>query len=140
MIVLFAFWSILIGALAIGWQAGDRRDRFAILAIGGSAVATAAADLLIGGRGALALVGLVDIALLAVMVRLALITPKHWPIWFAGIHATAVLMGVAGLSFPTEQRIMLEFVSGFWAIPALAVMVIGLLADQRNGIADRRKL
>lgn len=136
MFVPLVFWSLLLGAVAIGWQAGDPHDRKVILAIVTAAGLTAASDLLVGGRAALALVGLIDIALLVLVVRYALFSQRHWPIWFAGIHATAVVFGFAALLFPTGQRTMLDLISGFWAIPALFVMVAGLLSDQRHGIVN----
>lgn len=136
MIALLVFWLILLGALAIGWQAGDRHDRRVILAIGASAALTAVCHLLFAEPVAIVLVWIIDLALLAILVRYSLFTQRHWPIWFAGFHAAGLLFGVSALLFPSEERMTLLLISGFWAIPALLVMVAGLLTDQRNGIVN----
>jgi lysylphosphatidylglycerol synthetase-like protein (DUF2156 family) len=77
-----------------------------------------------------------DVALLVVMTRYALTSRKHWPVWFAGIHTAGVLFGIAALFFSEGERLILDYVSAFWAIPALIVMVLGLLADRRGGIVN----
>lgn len=136
MIVPFVFWLLLIAALVISWQAGDQQDRKVILAIFAVAVITAVSDLLLGGRASLIIVGLADLTLLAIVVRYALVSERHWPIWFAGVHAASVVFGVAALLVAVNQRMMLDLVSGFWAIPALFLMAAGLLADKRTGVAN----
>lgn len=137
MVFLLVFWLFLLGALTIGWQAGDRRDRGVILAIGAAAALTAFAHLFFADRVSLVLVWAIDLALLAILVRYALLTRRHWPIWFAGFHATSVLFGMAAFLFPGDVRLLLLLISGFWAIPALVVLVIGLLTDHRHGIANK---
>lgn len=138
MLVPLVFWSLLLGALAIGWQAGDRHDRKVILAIFAAAALTAVLDIFVGDLVSVVLTGLTDLALLAIVIRYAFVSQRHWPIWFAGIHATAVVFGFAAVFFPADQRMMLDLISGFWAIPALIAMVVGLLADQRQGIVNAR--
>lgn len=134
MIFLLVFWLFLLGALAIGWQAGDRQDHKAIFAIGAAAALTSVSHVLFAERVSVIAIWVVDLALLAIMIRYSLSTKRHWPIWFTGFHITGLLFGAAALLFPVEQRMTLLLISGFWAIPALAVMVVGLLADQRHGI------
>ncbi|MBX7482792.1 hypothetical protein [Qipengyuania qiaonensis] len=133
-IFLLAFWLFLLAALAIGWQAGDWHDRKAILAIAAAAALSAATHMFFPESIALALVALVDVALLAVIVRYALSSRKYWPIWFSACHATTLLFELAALFLPGDQHIIAERVAAFWSIPALLVMVAGLIADQRRGV------
>jgi hypothetical protein len=134
MIVPLAFWLFLLGALSIGWHAGDRPDRQVILAIGLAAVLTAAADVLLDFLPSLIIVCAIDLALLAIVARYALTSERYWPIWFAGIHGAATFVALVALLLPQGQRAVLDLLSGSWAIPALLVLVGGLLADKRCGI------
>lgn len=138
MIFPLVFWLLLLGALAIGWQAGDRQDRKVLVTIGCAAALSAIVHLafLDWRTLALALVAAIDLVLLAILVRYALTSNRHWPIWFAAFHATATLIAVAAPFFPANLRMMVGMISGFWAIPALVTMVVGLLNDQRAGIAN----
>lgn len=136
MTFLLVFWLFLFGALAIGWRAGDRRDRRAILAIGAAAALTAGSHLLVPQPLSLMFVLIVDLALLSILIRYALVTQRHWPVWFAGFHATGMMFNASALLFAGEERLALHLIGGFWAIPALFVLPVGLLADQRRGIVN----
>lgn len=138
MIFLLVFWLFLLGALAVGWQAGDRRDRRVILAIGTAAALSALSHLFVAEPLSLVLVWVVDVTLLAIMVRFALLTRRHWPIWFSGFQATGMVVGAFALLFAGDERVTLLLLSGFWGIPALLSLVVGLLADQRHGIANTK--
>lgn len=132
---LFVFWLLLLGALAIGWQAGDRHDRRVIIAIGAAAALTTSAHLVLPELLAYAAVVLIDAVLLAVVVRYALTSARYWPIWFAGFHAAAFVFDLAALLAPRGLELTMAMMSGFWAMPALGAMALGLLADR--GDADR---
>ena len=133
-VFLLAFWLFLLAALAVGWQAGDRHDRRIILAIAAAAALSAAAHMFFRESVALVLVVMIDSALLAVVVRYALSSRRYWPLWFAAFHGTALLFAFAALFLPAEQHIIPERIAGFWSIPALIIMIVGLIADQRRGV------
>ena len=137
MIVAFAFWLFLLGALSIGWQIGDALDRKAMAAIFCAALATSLMGFLFEGVDKHIAVRIVDLLLLAIMVRIAMTSSRYWPIWFAGIHATAVLIGFAGLILPDARVPVLFLAAASWAIPGIIVMVVGLLIDRNNGIGER---
>ena len=134
MIVAFAFWLFLLGALSIGWQIGDPSDRRAMIAIFLTALATSAAGVLFDGTDRQIAVRVVDLLLLAYMIWFAMNSHRFWPIWFAGIHATATLIGIAALVLPDARAPVLYLASAAWAIPAMIVMVVGLLIDRRRGV------
>jgi len=136
MIALLVFWMMLFGALSIGWQAGDRADRRVIAAIAVAAALTAAAHLEIPGRMAYGAVVAIDAVLITIVVRYALRSSRHWPIWFAGFQGAAFAFDLAAFAFPPEARLQMGMMSGFWSMPALLAMVFGLLADRRKGIAN----
>ena len=137
MIVAFAFWLFLLGALSIGWQIGGPSDRKAMVAILLTALATSGAGVLFDGTDRQIAVRIVDLLLLGYMIRFAMTSNRFWPIWFAGIHATATLIGIAALVLPDARAPALYLASAAWAMPGMAVMVIGLLMDRRRGVGDR---
>ena len=136
MIVAFAFWLFLLGALSIGWQIGDALDRKAMAAIFCAALATSLMGFLFEGVDKHIAVRIVDLLLLAIMVRIAMTSSRHWPMWFAGIHATATLIGFCALVLPDARAPVLYLAAASWAIPGMIVMVVGLLVDRKNGVED----
>lgn len=134
MIVAFAFWLFLLGALSIGWQIGDASDRKAMAAIFFAALATSLMGYLFDGVDRHIAVRIVDFLLLAIMVRIAMTSDRHWPMWFAGIHATATLIGFCALVLPDARAPVLYLAAASWAIPGMIVMVVGLFIDRKNGI------
>lgn len=136
MIVAFAFWLFLLGALSIGWQIGDALDRKAMAAIFCAALATSLMGYVFDGLDKHIAVRIVDLLLLAIMVRIAMTSSRHWPMWFAGIHATATLIGFCALVLPDARAPVLYLAAASWAIPGMIVMVVGLLVDRKNGVED----
>ena len=136
MIVAFAFWLFLLGALSIGWQIGDASDSKAMAAIFFAALATSLMGYLFDGVDRHIAVRIVDLLLLAIMVRIAMTSSRHWPMWFAGIHATATLIGFCALVLPDARAPALYLAAASWAIPGMIVMVVGLLVDRKNGVED----
>ena len=136
MIVPLAFWLFLLGAFTISWKAGDAHDRQVILAIGAAATLTLCAQVTLPFILWRIAVAAINISLLIIVWRYARYTDRYWPIWFAGFHSVATFIGIATLLMPPGQRSILSMAGGFWAIPALLAMTIGLLADQRRGISN----
>ncbi len=136
MLVPLAFWIMLVAALAIAWQAGDRQDREVLVAIFVAAVLTALTDLVLDFTAWRSAVLVIDAALLGVVWRYALVSQRYWPIAFAGLHLAGTLVGAFALVLAGEARSTFALLGSFWSIPALLCMVIGLLADQRQGIAN----
>ena len=133
-IFLLAFWLFLLTALALGWQAGNRYDRRVIIAIAAAALVSAGANLLLQERISLPLVAAVDVLLLIVVMRYALSSGRYWPIWFAAFHMTTGVFSVLSVVLsPIPQRVA-ERIAGFWSLPCLIVMVVGLIVDQRRGV------
>ncbi|MCH2459189.1 MAG: hypothetical protein MK186_14245 [Henriciella sp.] len=137
MIVPLAFWLFLIGALALGWQAGDRFDRRIIIGIVVAVSLTAAARLSLSVHAASIAVLVTNAGLLAFVIRYAMVSHRHWPVWFAGFQTTTCALGLLALFFELgETRLWLVMASAFWTVPSLIVMFVGLLLDQRQSISN----
>ena len=132
MIVPLAFWSLLLCATAIGWHAGDRRDYRILLAIVFAALLTLAIQTTLAFPLENFLVAAVNVLLLIVLWRFAIRSERNWPIWFAGMHAATCFLSLVALMLPAGgDRALLEMAAAFWSIPALAVLAIGVMLDQK---------
>lgn len=79
-------------------------------------------------------VRLAYLLLLAIRVRIAMISDRRWPMWFGRIPATGILIGFFVLELRLRCAVAGAFASS--AIPAIIVMVVRLLVDRINGIGD----
>lgn len=132
MIVPLAFWSLLLCAIAIGWHAGDRRDRRILLAIILAALLTVSIQASTPFPLENILVAAVNAALLVILWRFAAESQRNWPIWFTGMHGATCFLGIAALLLPAGgHRALLEMAAAFWSIPALAVLMTGVMLDQK---------
>ena len=82
----------------------------------------------------MAIVILVDLALLWIVTAYALRSARHWPLWFAGFHAAGTALILIALIVPGPMHAIPERMAGFWSIPALFAMTYGLLKDRKAGI------
>lgn len=124
MIVALVFWLFLLGAMAISWQAGDRRDRLMVLAVIGASVLTLIVRDYFAYPASVVPVCLINTALLVYALDYALKGRRYWPLWFAGIHGAGTLTGWATLVLEDASHAwLLDMISGFWAMPSVVVMV-----------------
>lgn len=121
----------LVLSIGYGWLAGDRVDRQAVAWIAAALLATLAISILVSQEWAGAATLVVDMVLLAAIVEIALRSQRYWPTWFAGFHLAAVCCGVAALLAPVGYDVILRIFAGFWGIPALLAMVLGIFLDRR---------
>lgn len=120
----------LILSIGYGWVAGDRLDRVAVAWVIAALLGTLAAGFLPLGWTVPAVL-VVDLVLLVAITAIALRSRRYWPTWFAGFHLAAVAFGMAALLVAPEEAGRLRALSGFWGVPALLAMVVGLFLDHR---------
>lgn len=136
MIFLLANAAFLILSIGYGWLAGDRLDKAAVLWIVAALLGTLAATSMLAGTNSIVAVLAVDIVLLVAITRIAMISPRFWPTWFAGFHLAGVTCGIAALVAGPLASDTLRAFAGFWGTAALLAMVLGLFADRRaNALA-----
>jgi len=134
MVLPLVFLSLLCGAIALGWQAGTRADRQLIVLIATGALATFAVELFFAPSLIVVAVLGIDLTLLGIVWRFALTSKKHWPIWFAGLQLTVVVIGTVSLCLPLRFANALGIIGAFWIIPAVGAMTAGLLMDQQKNV------
>lgn len=81
---------------------------------------------------------LVDFVLLAVLWRIALGSRRWFATWFTGFHLVAVVSHLASLMVPGYAFKLYFFLQGFWSVPMLLALVIGVELDRRAGLRDDR--
>lgn len=131
MIFLLANAVFLILSVGYGWLAGDRLDRQAVAWIVAALAGTLTATTFGPQNQVVLAILVVDLVLLAAIMRIALRSSRYWPTWFAGLHLAGVACGVAALGAPPQHVETLRVFAGFWGVPALLVMVFGLFLDRR---------
>lgn len=136
MIFLLAFWGFFIGSIILSWRAGDGSDRRVIIGISLAAATTSFVHLVLPNRAASVATFTVDLALLAFVVRYAMVSRRHWPIWFAGFHGAALVLGFASLLLTDGPLVAALRIGAFWSLPALLAMTVGLTKDLGNGVTQ----
>jgi small-conductance mechanosensitive channel len=126
---LLANTVFLILSVGYGWLAGDRLDRQAVAWIAAALLATLAATSVIAWITLVVLI--IDMALLAAIVRIAVHSRRYWPTWFAGLHLAGVTFAFAAVLAAPDYVSTMRAFAGFWGTAALLVMVAGLFLDRR---------
>lgn len=148
MVFLLANCGFLILVLGYSWWAGSPLDRVSVLAVVVALLLTFLANMAAGFAGSGLIVLGIDFTLLAAITGVALHSPRHWPVWFAGFQFASVMFGVASMLWPTENGVIYHTLAGFFGIPALLAMALGLFLDrvasldgfEPFGLAQRERL
>jgi len=137
MLVASVFWLFMVASYGLVMLYGGREARvfihFALLA----ALATLLAFMTLTADNYALSILAIDGALLIVALYFVARSQSFWPIWFAGLHMVGVATSIARLLFPNDIPQIYESLSGFWAIPALMVMVVAVIRDRSLRGRDR---
>lgn len=108
--------------------AGGRDGRIAVAMLLSAAMMTPLITGFTHDRWALAMV---DTALFAGLIALAIRSNHYWPLWLAGLHGAAMATQIVSHLNPDLPRNVYHAVVAFWAIPMQVVIVVGILLDRR---------
>ena len=132
--IAILFWSFLLAAtfsVAIMGSAMERRFLTLILICVSS---TFFLNSRLGWMDAQPFVLLLDMGLLITSLALTSFATCFWPIWFSAFQAIAVATGLAQFLFPNHVPAIYIAVQGFWFLPALMSMTVGVIMDSRQEI------
>ncbi len=129
MIFLLANTLFLLASVAYGWLAGDRHDREAVAWIVAAILGTFGARAFAPADARELVVLVIDIALLAAIISIALRSSRFWPSWFAAFQLVAVASSILILGGVAPE--MMIRMGGLWGTAALLAMVGGLFLDRR---------
>jgi hypothetical protein len=88
----------------------------------------------LGRFDAQAAIMIIDVLILLYAAYLVFQTNRYWPIWFAGFHSLTVLSDVVQWFIPSKYPDLFALFSGFWALPAVLAMAIGIIKDHRASL------
>ena len=78
----------------------------------------------------------VDVALLVALLAVVLRSDRWFPVWFTGFHLVAVLSHLASIAAPGFAPKVYFLLQGFWSVPMLVTLALGVALDHRGGITD----
>lgn len=78
----------------------------------------------------------VDLVLLLFLWRIALRSARWFPSWFAGLHLVAVVSHIASFLVTGYAFKLYFFLQGFWSVPMLLSLALGVALDRRAGLGD----
>lgn len=78
----------------------------------------------------------VDLVLLVILWRIALRSQRWFATWFTGLHLVAVVSHTASLLVTGYAFKLYFFLQGFWSVPMLLTLAIGVELDRRAGLRD----
>ncbi|MBB3764428.1 hypothetical protein [Sphingomicrobium lutaoense] len=122
------FWTLLIIVALYAMVRGNGEQKLAATACVLAAILTVALVSPLSERYGRVEVGvaLVDMALLAVFVGIALRSQRFWPLWIAGLHLTASLshlMKASRLDLLPQAYAAAE---KFWSYPILLIIAVAV--------------
>ncbi len=132
MIIAILFWLLAILSCAYAFIAGGRDGKLAAIVIIAAALATMVGPETGDWIETQLAVSLVDTAALAAMIFITLRSKAYWTIWMTAFHLNAVATHLATLIASGFAAELYQGLSGFWAIPMLLSMVIGIYLDNRS--------
>lgn len=129
MIVLLAsFTLLLIMSSTYSVIVGGRPAR---LACGMMVIATIASQLVTLDANSRVPLMAVDTVLLIGLIAISLFSKSYWPLWVAGIQASAEAANFALLLSRPIDLDTFHAIVGFWSIPIFLVMPLGIYLDRR---------
>ena len=131
---MLVFAVCLLGCCAYALARGGRPEKIGALTLLAGSVLSAAAMSPAVGRFATVEIGvmLVDLAVLAVFVALALATDRYWPLWVSALQLIGVLAHAARLADPEMMRNGYAFLLAVWSYPMLLAIALGTRAHHRR--------
>ena len=133
---LLANCAFLVLVLGYSWLAGSRLDRIGVSVVVAALMLTFLANSAAGFTRSGPIVLAIDFLLFAAMTAIALRSPRHWPVWFAGFQLAAVMFGLASLLWPKGNGAIYHTLAGFFGIPAMLAMALGMFLDRIAAARD----
>lgn len=75
---------------------------------------------------------LIDCAMLAALLGVALRAERFWPIWMTGLQAVALAAHLAKLASPAVMPVAYATMLAFWSYPMMAILAVGTFRHTRR--------
>lgn len=126
--VFFLFCMLAVCAFAV--MRGGTDERIGALALAAAAVGSPLVMSHDWGGPEVGVV-LVDLALLAALIVLAMRSRAFWPMWAAGFQGCAVAVHLVAARSPTMLPAVYAETLAVWAYPVLAALAVGTWVETR---------
>ncbi|HXH52497.1 MAG TPA: hypothetical protein VNH53_03585 [Sphingomicrobium sp.] len=133
------YWSLLIFTCGYAFYRGGRYERLVALVCLAGTVATITVNSPITERyvdvegGAL----LVDSAVLAAFVAIALHSDRFWPLWVAGLQLTTSIAHFLKAMQPELVPQAYGVAVRFWSYPILIILIVGTWRAHQRRLSER---
>ncbi|WP_164117431.1 hypothetical protein [Sphingorhabdus sp. Alg239-R122] len=134
-IVIF-FWMLVILSCTYASFAGGRDGRRASLVILCASLLSLTGQETDSWLETQFIVMVIDLITLMAMLAIALSSKAYWPLWVAAFQVNTVATHMATLFSASFAASIYQALGGFWAIPGLLAMVIGIAMDQSSNLAQ----
>ncbi|WP_205481156.1 hypothetical protein [Sphingomonas arenae] len=132
------FYLLLLAVVWLAFRRGDRETRAAgLVALTATLLSAASVRLLGGGQPVEAAVAMVDLAVLALFVAIALRSNRFWPLWVAGLQLTTVLAHLLRMLSPDLVYFAYQAAMRFWSYPILFIIAAAALRTRRYEVEAR---
>lgn len=132
MLRVLLFYLILLAVVAIAFRRGDGETRFAGLTALVATLLSAASVIFLGaGEPVEAAVAIVDLAVLALFIAIALRSDRFWPLWVSGLQLTTVLAHLLRILNPGLVDIAYQAAMRFWSYPILLIIAAAAIRTGR---------
>lgn len=129
------FTILILASCAYACIAGGKEGRWvSILLIGAAFLSLAASRIGYRWSQVNVLVVAVDLLLLFSLVTVAIKSKRFWPIWTTAFHLLSISSHVARAIGPALPPKLYFALQGLWSLPAILVMVGGIMWDRRAGL------
>jgi hypothetical protein len=131
---MLIFAACLLACCAYAFARGGRAEKVGAVTLLVGSVLSAVAMSPAAARFATVEVGvlMVDLAVLAIFIALALTTDRFWPLWVSALPLIGVLAHAARLADPEMMRNGYAFLLAVWSYPMLLAIALGTRAYHRR--------
>ena len=130
MAIALLFWVVLITSLLLVMSFGSRGAKaFAGLLVLATIATGIVKSQMETSQSAIAYAAIDGLVLLVAGFMLVR-SQAYWPIWFCGFQLITVASEVTRLITPSALPSMYANMAGFWSVPALMTMAIGVYRDR----------
>jgi hypothetical protein len=138
--LLVLFWATLVGVTSAAFTLGGKPERIGIsIIVLGSVVSAALSAGQIRNHGALDLWMLLsDSLVLLALGRLALTSPRYWPMWATSFHSITVLTHIADVLIPKSVPTAYLILQGFWVYPMFIAVSLGVYGHSQIAKFEKR--
>ncbi len=134
MFIAFIFWLMSTIACCVLLFFGIRNQKYFAFCLFAACIFTALFNFEYGVVGSITYVILIDACLLVLSYICMNRSCNFWPIWFASFQFITLATHFSSWVFSIENNYFMFLFAGFWAIPALLSMAIGVILDYRSGL------